>query len=165
MGMYDNLKDIVKVFRFDETLLRLLYYPPLDLTKGTKDPLDVTLPNVMEMDLEELWAIRDKRIMSTRKADDLEQEPLCRIYLYAGRRKPVNGGYVYANQQIIVDILCHMDFEKDLRSMRISDRIEELLVKQRVTGISKILYVDGGQINAPEDYVGYSHIFELTNMK
>lgn len=162
MGMFNNLKDIVKVFRFDEQLLRLLYYPPKDIVKNVKDPLDDSLPNVLDIDAD--WQIRDRRIMLIPKAEDLVEESLCRIYLYAGRRRPTKN-YQVASQEVIVDILCHNSFEKDLRSMKISDRINDLLVDESITGISKIDYVDGDIINAPADYVGYRHVYVFGSVK
>ncbi|RKJ44426.1 hypothetical protein D7X33_34885 [Butyricicoccus sp. 1XD8-22] len=160
MGMYDNLKDINKVLRNDETLLRLLFYPPQDVVNGIKDPLDESLPNILDNDPMELRVLREKRIKVVPKSDDLVDEPICRIYLYAGKRRPVDG-YFHANQQIIIDILCEESFEEDLRSSRISDRICELLINKRITGLGKVKYIDGRQISAPSKYVGYSHVFEV----
>lgn len=164
MGMYDSLRDIVKVLRFDEILLRLLYYPPENLANNTPDPLSDTLQNILTLDVD--WKIRDKRIMLIPKSDDLVTTPLCRIYVYAGRRIPTTSNYITANQQVIIDVLCHNDFEKDLRSMRIGDRLNELLVMERITGIGKTDYVGGGQINsAPSGYIGYTHAFEFASFK
>lgn len=162
MGMYNNLNDIVRVFRNDETLIRLLYYPPVDIVENTVDPLSDTtiLPNILEMDDDTIWNIIDLRLKTFPKDDDLVCDPICRLYVYAGRRFP-NSNYKMASQQIIVDILCHKYFEKDLRSMRLSDRINELLVEERITGMSKIDYVDGSPISAPNDYVGYRHIYQF----
>ena len=161
MGMYQNLKDIVRVFRYDETLLRLLYYPIKDITSNTKDPLDNSLQDILRMSESTIWEIRDKSIFLTSKSDDLELEPLCRIYLYAGRRRSDRNSYIMASQEITVDIFCHSEFEKDLRSLRISDRINELLVDERITGFGKIEYVSGYPIQAPNDYVAYRHIYEF----
>ena len=59
-----------------------------------------------------------------------------------------------ADQEIVIDILCHSDFENgDLRSMRIADRVNELIALERITGMGKIDYVLGSRINAPKDYV------------
>jgi hypothetical protein len=164
MGMYDNLKDIVTVFRNDETLLRLLYYPAEDLTTNTPDPLDISLQNILSMNEDMQWEIRDEHIMLIPKGSDLEEKKLCRIFLYAGRRQST-GNYLAANQQVIVDILCHMNYEKDLRSMRISDRINELLVAENVTGIGKMDYFNGSPISAPKDYIGFQHIYEFSAFK
>ncbi|WP_299831222.1 hypothetical protein [uncultured Metabacillus sp.] len=161
MGMYENVNDIVKKFYHDDHLLRLLYYPPTNYST-ILDPLDPSLENVIDIDEE--WSIRDERILLVPKTNDLEDNPLCRVYLYAGRRTPT-GNYQVAKQEIIVDIVCHSDFEKDLRSMRISDRINELLFNERITGVGKIDYVGGGQISVPSNYVGYSHRYVFGSTK
>lgn len=163
MGMYDILRDVVKVFRSDESLLRLLYYPAQNLITNTKDPLDASLPNILSMNEEKLWQIRDKTIYTISKGDDLETEPLCRIYLYAGRRNP-DRNYLLANQEITVEIFIHNEYEKDLRSLRVSDRVNELLISQHITGIGKVEYVQGFPINAPNDYVAYRHNYEIRNL-
>jgi hypothetical protein len=158
--MYNNLKDIVKIFRFDEKLLRLLYYPAKDLAKNIEDPLDTILPNVLDLEEEILWKIRDNRILTTMVADDLESEPICRIYVYAGKRRP-NTDYTLATQEVIVDIFCHNQFEKDLRSLRISDCINDLLISERITGFGKVEYVQGNPFNSPNDYVAFRHIYKF----
>ncbi|WP_243357250.1 hypothetical protein [Bacillus litorisediminis] len=164
-GMYKNLKDIAVTLQNDETLLRLLYYPPKDLSQNTPDPLDPSLPNILEMDISKLWEIRDKHILFVPKTDDLTGNKLCRVYLYAGRRIP-SRNYLIADQEVIIDTLCHTSYESvDLRSMRISDRINELLVSERITGIGRIDYVDGRQINAPLDYVGFQNVYEFGSNK
>lgn len=162
MGMYESLNDIMKTFYHDETLLRLLYYSPTNYS-DIPDPLDDSLQNVI--DLDEDWSIREDRIMSVPKSDDLVDNEICRIYVYAGRRRPVDNGYIYANQEIIIDILCHISYEKDLRSTRISDRLDELLLGSRVSGFGKISYINGTSISSPEKYIGYSQRYEVGNMK
>lgn len=160
--MFKNIKDIVQVLRNDETLLRLLHYRPEDHYKKIPDPLDGLLEDILVIDTD--WTIRDKVLKTAAKAEELEDKPLCRVYLYAGRRdKDTN--YLLANQQIIIDILCHIDFEKDLRSMRISDRINELLVHERITGIGKVEYIQGSPIPVPNNYVGYRHIYTFGSMR
>lgn len=161
MGMYDNIRDVVKVFRFDEELNRLLYYPPENMFSDPPvlDPLDSSLPNVLELD--EDWAIRDDTIMTIAKADDLENKALCRVYIYAGRRNPQSQNYAAAHQELIIDVLCHSEFEKDLRSMRISDRVNQLLVHERITGLGKMDYSQGSPISAPNNYIGYRHIYSF----
>jgi hypothetical protein len=164
MGMYENLRDIVKVFRFDETLLRLLFYPAKDLAKNTDDPLDPNLPNMLNKNEEVLWEIRDKRIYTTKKADDLENDPICRIYVYAGKRKP-SMDYIIASQEVVVDIFCHNSYEKDMRSLRISDCVNDLLISERITGFGKVEYVQGFPFDAPNDYVAFRHIYKFGSTK
>jgi hypothetical protein len=165
MGMHKNFMDILNVLYFDETLLRLLYYPPLNLTNKTPDPLDPSLDNVSVIDPD--YEIRYSRIMKTPKDDDLiPDNPICRMIIYAGIRTPDNGNYAMANQEIIIDIFVHNSFEEgDLRSKRISDRLYELFVSEKVTGIGKMEYKRGVPFNSPSGYMAFQHVFKITEFK
>lgn len=166
MGMVTDINKILKLFRNDEDLLRLLYYAPQDLRIGQLNPLSSELDNILEKDEDELWAIRDEHISTALNGDDLSDKKLCRIYVYLGRRRPTNNNYTLAEQEIVVDILCHNDYQsKDQRTLRISDRINELLINERVTGIGKLRYVEGYEFNPPKDYAAYRHVYETTVSK
>lgn len=165
MGMKENLDDIYRVFLNDEELHRLLYYKPESLRDGRPDPLNESLPNILELAIDSLWDIRDERILRTSKSDDLVDKAICRIYLYAGRRRPHNSNFHAATQEVIVDVLCHEDYEKDNRSAWISDRINELLCLERVTGMGKVDYVSGNPRNAPPQYVCYQQTYEFGSTK
>jgi hypothetical protein len=165
VAMYEDFLDIIKYLKTDETLLRLLYYPSEDVGNNVLDPLDVSLPNILGMNIETRSEIINKRIMKSSKFKDLETEQLCRLYVYAGRRRP-NGNYKTADQELRIDILCHSDFENgDLRSLRISDRLNELLCQSRIIGIGQMDYVIGDQINAPYEYTGYQNVFTYSTFK
>lgn len=159
MSMKQHIRDIYLRFLEDEQLLRLLYYPPKNGTK-TPDPLSPALPDITKMDIDKLWEIRDDRILMTPKTDDLKT-PKCRLLFYAGRRQSTNGNFYFSNQEIICDVFCHYMFEKDQRSMAICDRINEILFNERITGIGKVLFKQGGQIGGVNDYVGYKLVFEI----
>lgn len=160
MGMHKNFMDILNVLYFDETLLRLLYYSPLNITNKTPEPLDSSLPNVIDIDTD--YDIRYSRIMKIPKDSDLTPDkPMCRLFVYFGRRK-ADSNYAMADQEIIFDILCHNEIENgDLRSARIADRLNELLVAERITGIGKTNYLNGSPISAPTEYIGYRHVYEF----
>ncbi|PKR82850.1 hypothetical protein [Heyndrickxia camelliae] len=164
MTMHKNFMDIYHLLNNDEQLNRLLYYSPLNLIENTPDPLDPSLPNVLDID--EDWEIRTDRILLTPKSDDLTADKsICRILIYPGTRIPTSNYYV-ADQQLVVDILCHFDYENgDLRSTRISDRLNELFCLNRITGIGKMDYVRGTPIGAPVQYVGYRHAYEFGSFK
>ncbi|PGZ96949.1 hypothetical protein COE51_16390 [Bacillus pseudomycoides] len=166
MGMYQNFLDIMNVIYNDEDLLRLLYYPPANLGTDTLDPLDPCLPNIKDMEVKTKWNIINERVMLTPKTDDLDSKAICRILIYAGRRRPNSGNYLMAHQHFVVDIVCHFSFENgDIRSTRISDRLNELLALQHITGIGKMDYYDGNQLSSPKEYVGYRHIYEFGSTK
>lgn len=170
MGMYENFLDILKVLRNDETLLRLLYYQPEDAVNNIPDPLSDSLPDILKMDSKTRNEIRNNHIVKSSKADDLEDNPICRIYIYAGKRIPErdrNNSYLMAEQQMEINIIVHNDFEnEDIRMERILDRLNYLLCLNRITGIGKMDYEDGRPIlNAPKNYVGYQVIYKFGSTK
>lgn len=163
MSMYQNFIDISNVLNSDEQLNRLLYYPPANSVNNIPDPLDPSLPNILDIDTNS--SIRSERILLTPKSDDLTTQSICRILLYPGNRTTTTD-YLMAGQQMVIDILCHFDYENgDIRSTRISDRLNELFCLNNVTGIGKTDYVRGNQIGAPMNYVGYRHIYEFWSFK
>jgi hypothetical protein len=165
MAMYDDFLKIIKYLKSDEELNRLLYYPPEDLGEDVLDPLDSNLPNIMTMNVEKRAEIINKRIMKSTKYKDLEKDSICRLYVYAGRRSP-NGNYQSADQELVIDIYCHSDFENgDLRSLRISDKLNQLLSQSRIVGIGQMDFDGARPINAPYEYVGYQVVFTYSTFK
>lgn len=160
-GMHLIMTSIVNVLRADDELVKLLYFLPKNLSSTNPveklDPLDRTLPT----DIIQLSAIRDDRIKQTYKQSDYQSTVTCKILVYAGRRVSNRNSYLIADQEIVIDILSHNDYEKDYRSTRISDRLNELLVDKRIVGFGAIRYVDGVNINAPNEYSGYRTVFEV----
>jgi len=159
---YKMLTDIFKKMTNDETLLRLLYYPPENIVENIPDPLDPSLPNIMEMDIQKRYGFIDKAIKKTSNTDDLST-PQCRILFYMGQRVANKSNPEYNKRQIIFDVVSHFDFEDvDFRSMRITDRLCELFVNKNVAGINKTEDAGGGQINGlPKGFVGYKNVFEF----
>lgn len=161
MDMRKNIQDVYKVLTNDETLLRLLYYKPQD---ANDSPLATNKPNILSMDAVTKWNIIKDVIKPTSKTDDLAVEPKCRIYFYPARRISSGSNYLFANQQIVFDVMVHFDFEEvDLRLEWICDRINELLFNQRITGFGKISFVEGGLSPSPEGYLGYRLIYKFTS--
>src|SRR5690625_1227435 len=159
VSMRQSIRDIYQTFLNDEELLRLLYYPPENLAENRPNPLDESLPNILDMDLDKLWSIRDDTILLTSKTDDLDVEPKCRLLFYAGRRTPTHN-YLVADQTIVCDILCHFDYERDQRSRWISGRVNELIVRSRVTGRGEVDYVRGEPISDAKKYIRERHTYE-----
>jgi hypothetical protein len=159
MSMRQSIRDLYMKL-INEKLLRLLYYPPEDLGKSIPDPLSPSNPDILSLPADQKWAIIDDRILLTPKTDDLDN-PKCRLMFYPGRRYSTNTNYLFANQEIIFDILVHFSFERDQRSMWICDTINEIIFNQRITGVGKVLYKQGGQINSPDGYVGYRLVYEF----
>lgn len=160
MQMRKNLQDIYRLFVNDETLLRLLYYLPKN---QLDDPLDPNKPNILE--LENKWDIINDRIKPTPKTDDLDQVPKCRLLFYPGARDNTNN-YLIADQEFVIDVLVHFDYENvDFRMSWICDHVNELLFDKRITGMNNIDFYGGRPISAPENYVGYSMKYRFRSSK
>lgn len=154
--MREAVNSVYQILLNDEELLRLLWYYPL--SAKNPDPLDKTLPNVLDM--ETVWDIRDERILLMDKTSDIEEKPICRICITAGRRRPKANSYVVAEQEINISIFSHESYEYDMRNSRISDRINSLLVNEQMDGmIGKFRYVSGNPRVAPKQYTQYVHTY------
>jgi hypothetical protein len=158
MKMRQNLRDIYLTFTNDETLLRLLYYLP------PNDPLDPTLENILSKT--DKWDIIDDRIVLTSKTDDLEKDstPKCRLLMFPGRRGNTRN-YLVADQEIVIDILVHFTYEKDQRLEWISDRVNELLFSNKITGVGEMRFKDGKPLGSPNNYIGYRLTYEIGSVK
>jgi hypothetical protein len=167
MGMYQNIQDILNVLWYDEQLLRLLHYSPEDIRTNTLDPLDPSLPNILDMDEVLQWEIRNATIKLTPKEDDLTDKKSCKLFVYLGERYGSRGNYLFANQNVVFDIITPVDFENgDMRTTRISDRLNDLFALEYVTGIGKMDFVRGMINNRiPSAYVSYRLTYEFTETK
>src|SRR5699024_6369677 len=150
----------------DEELLRLLYYPPADLSKDIVDPLSPTLENVLDKDIDEYWEIVNKHVLRTSKSDNLETDRLCRIYVYAGKKRGITKNFKVGKREIVFDILVHNDFETDMRVSRISDRLSDIFFNSRLDGgLGVVDYRDGYDFSAPKGYEAYRHIYIVGESK
>lgn len=156
-------KIVTSVFdslRQDEKLLRLLHYPPHDL-RGVPEPLSGELANILDLEVEEYWKIVDNHILTSSKADDLQTEEICRIYIYAGTRRRSQNVRV-GKQEIVIDVLCGKKYEKDMRLEWLGDYISDSLFLSRLQGgLGKAEYRTGYNFTAPVGYEAYRHIYEI----
>lgn len=157
---------VYNALRNDEELLRLLHYPPTDIAYEIPDPLDPNLQNVLDKELREYWDIVRRHILRTSKSDDWETKRMCRIYLYAGKKRGFSRNARVGKREIVVDVFVHHDYEVDFRLNRISDRLSSLLFLSRVEGgLGTVDYRDGYDFVAPKGYEAYRHIFEVGEAK
>jgi hypothetical protein len=160
MKMRENLIDIYKVFTTNETLLRLLYYKPVD---ASDDPLDPTKENIL--DKADKWDIIMDRIVTTPKVDDLDNTEKCRLLFYPGRRSNTSS-YILADQEVVVDVLVNFNYDNvDLRLSWVCDTVNSLMFDKRITGVGKITYKSGSNVSAPSGYVGYRLTYEIGSVK
>lgn len=161
MKMRQQLQQLMKLFSHDETLLRLLYYKPLNYNDS---PLDSSKGNILDMSNK--WDIIDNLIRFTPTFDGLDTEPTCRLFFYSSNRNPNNYNYLMSNQDIKIDIFTHKDYnDEDLRLSWICDHVNDLLFGKHVAGIGKIRLDRGQELPAPENYVGYQLIYEFGDYK
>lgn len=159
----DYIGDVFSVLISSERLKRLLWYRPENVLTETPDPLSSILPNISD-DEELNWRVIEDRILKNSKTDDLVDNEKCRIYLYLGSRDRTDNMSI-ASQKIIIDLFWHDIFDEDNRSELVERELRRLLVGKRITGIGKMKYYDGGLINAPKNYQGYRHVYEVGSFK
>jgi hypothetical protein len=165
MGMRQTIDDIFDCLVSDESLIRLLHYLPKNDVVSLPDPLSSKLPNILD-DLESQWKVIDEHVKLSPKSSDLVDKDICRIYIHLGNRIPYSSGsFKMATQEIHIDILTHESFEIDSRIARICDRINELLIHNRITGLGMVEYVRGLPHPAPQTYSGYRQTYKVGNTK
>lgn len=159
-SMREVINHIYKILINDEQLMRLLYYYP----KSTKqpDPLSVTTKTPNIIGHEDYWRIVEDRVMLAEKFSDIINKDICRIYITQGRRRPVFGNYLLATQEIMISIYTHENYETDMRSAWISDRINELIALADIDGMlgDKLEFVAGNPRVAPVHYKRYDSVYE-----
>ena len=161
-SMKEVINHIYRILINDEELLRLLWYLP-EMTTDI-DPLDTSLLNVKDM--ADYWDIVNNRVLLAEKENDLIDNPICRLYISAGRRRPDFGSYLMSTQEIVISIYVHEDYEMDARSSSISDRICELIALERLNGsIGRVDFAMGNARVAPIQYRRYDLVFEYKTSK
>ena len=152
------LLNIYEILRKDETLMRLLYYPP----KGSgnlKSPLDPTLPNLVDENSDVYWDLVDERILLQPKLNDIELKPLARIYVVQGNSRKDLVNLTLTIQEIDVHIYTHDLYEKDLRNADIHDRVSDLLLGRDFGFVGKLMYEDGRPVPSPKEYTAVKHSY------
>lgn len=163
----DTIERIKRKLYTSEVLLRYLHYPPSDMRDNTPDPLSSSLPNIIaskdasDEEIIGMWDVIENHIVTTKRITDLEKRPICRIYLYLGRVNTIYGRNSRSlRQEVVIDILCHRDYEKDLRLEVIADHVNDMIYDRRDRNDIPVLdYSHGMDISAPNDYNGFRHIY------
>lgn len=158
------VKSVYDILRQDETLLRLLHYPPNDGINPS--PLSDQYENITDMELNDYWKIVDNHILITSKTDNLQTKPICRIYVYQGRNRRTYN-MLTLRHEIVIDVFCHHDYiNADFRMHSIEERLNEILFGSRVNGgLGKVDYHNGYEIGAPLNYEAYRHIYLIGGSK
>lgn len=173
MNLKKGLDDLFKVLSNDEILLRLLHYIPED---ASDKPLDNTKPDVLS--LKNKWEIIDKVLMPTDKKYDLDLESkICRLCFYTGTRQPLQNynqtsrslsDNPYASSQNYnFDIYVHVDIDHiDGRLTNIADRLNEILLLERVADVGEFVLDFGSPINTtPDGLIGYKLVYNTVSLQ
>lgn len=107
----------------------------------------------------DFWKLVDHHIQFAEKDSKIVDEKLNRIYIYTGRRVPVFGNSFVVKQYFEINIIVHEDFTPDYRLERISDRVNQILLHNRISGFGKIGYHMGEPYQAPREFQTYKHIY------
>jgi hypothetical protein len=164
-SLYLFMTRIEKILIQDEELLRLLTYKPMGFDEKAQtaipDPLSSDLPNLVDVNSSEYWTLVKDRIRKGDKRTNINDDSKCVIYLQEGRERSIWGNAFQVNQEVILSILVHEDYEDDFRMSRIRDRVYELLIhKKGMAGFGKFESIGGD----PRDTVkGFRRIdFRMT---
>lgn len=155
----DAINRIYKVLSEDEELIRLLWYLPYNGER--EDPLSDQLDDLVDKDSDLYWDIVDERILLRKKLNDIEDKKLCRIYFNVGKSRPVFNNHLLAEQDFMIFIYTHDDYESDMRNTWISDRINNLIVNKGIAGIGEIKMKGGDPLDAPKEYTLYRHVYSF----
>ncbi|MCY9096374.1 hypothetical protein MOE96_15985 [Bacillus inaquosorum] len=149
----NDLIGIFKLFSKDAELLRLAYYKDLD------DP-----NNIDVQQREDYYEILKEIIVRAPKFNDLKQDnPQCRICMYFGNGYSTNNLRV-STQDVMIDVYTHIEEfeENDPRSLKIIDRLSDIVFNKNVAGVGKVANIKRMLIgNPPDGYIGYKLIFSF----
>jgi hypothetical protein len=173
MKLKESLEKLFIELSKDEELLRLLHY---DSKNALDDPLDKLKPDITS--LKEKHKIISKVLMPSDKTYDLVLDSkMCRICFYTGTRKPLtsyntSSGRLqdnpYASDQVYnFDVYVHVDIDIiDFRMTWICDRLDELLLLNRITDVGDFILAFSSPINnTPKGFIGYKLAYTTTSLQ
>lgn len=163
MKLKGSLEKIFIELSKDEVLLRLLHYVPKN---ALDDPLDKSKKDITS--LKDKHEIISKVLVPTDKTYDLVLDSkMCRICFYTGTRKPQTNynnfsrrleDNPYVSDQVYnFDVYVHVDIDiVDFRMTWICDRLNDLLLLNKVTDIGNYILAFSSPINnTPKGFIGY----------
>lgn len=169
-SLYLFMTNIEKILIKDEELLRLLTYKPMGFDEKTQkeipDPLSTELPNLVDPNSPDYWNLVKDRIRKGDKRTNINDDSKCVIYLQEGRERSVWGNAFQVNQEVILSILIHEDYEDDFRMSRIRDRVYALLIhKKGMAGFGKFESIGGDPRDAAKGFRRIDYRMTFTNNK
>lgn len=144
---------LYKKFTNDEHLMRLLAYPYEDEFNNPIDCLDPSLPSIVGSPDHHILA--RNHVSKNIKQNDINTVKTNKIFIHLGRRYPIYNNFLLARQELIIDIISHVDFEEfDSRLSDISDRVDALIVHEKIT-MGKADITAPIPYEAPREYYRY----------
>ncbi|MFJ3388765.1 hypothetical protein [Lysinibacillus sp. NPDC086135] len=173
MKLKESLEKLFIKLSKDEELLRLLHYVPKN---ALDDPLDKSKKDILSMT--DKFKIIEKVLIPSDKTYDLVLESkMCRICFYTGTRKPQTSysnasrrlqDNPYASDQVYnFDVYVHVDIDiMDFRMTWICDRLDELLLLNKVTDVGDFILAFSSPINnTPKGFIGYKLAYATTSLQ
>ncbi len=173
MKLKESLEKLFIELSKDEELLRLLHYVPKN---ALDDPLDKLKPDITS--LKDKHKIIEKVLIPSDKTYDLVLESkMSRICFYTGSRKPQTSynnvsrrlqDNPYSSDQVYnFDVYVHVDIDiVDFRMTWICDRLNELLLLNRITDIGDFILAFSSPINnTPKGFIGYKMAYSTTSLQ
>ncbi len=151
--MRKNLEQLKTLFANDEELLRLLHYTS---ETADNDPLSPDKPNILEMPIKDRALLINNLIKPSPSVYGLDDSTrMCRLLFYPKSRRS-SRSYLTSDQEVNIDVFVHHNFNNtDYRLSWICDRVNDLLFDKPVVGFGRVNFVNGNDLPAPQNYVGY----------
>jgi len=167
--LYHFMNNIEKVLINDEWLMRLFAYKPKGFDEEKQivllDPLDENLPDIVN-NSKEYWALVNDRIRKGDKRTDKSEDSKCIMYIQEGKDRSKFGNAFIVDQEVLISILIHENYETDWRMSRIRDRVFDLLIhKNQMAGFGMFEYVGADPREAPKSFRRMDYRFKFTNNK
>lgn len=167
--MYHFMTEIEKRLIQDEQLMRLLVYRPMGFDDKNEveypDPFSDTLPDIVDGS-KAYWALVKDRIRKGDKRTDITDSAKCIIYLQEGRERSKFNNAFFVDQEVILSILVHEEYEDDFRLSRIRDRVYELLMHRKgMAGFGMFESVGSDPRDAPKGFRRVDFRMVFTNNK
>lgn len=126
------INKVLQTLAQDEHLMRLLVYPYQDENNEFIDCLDPDLPNIVGSDMHHEYI--QHHFSKTLKQNDINLIKTSKIFIHLGRKHSIFNNHLLSKQELIVDVVTHIDFEDyDARLSDILDRVDQLLVHENIT--------------------------------
>lgn len=148
----------------DEHLLRLLHYPHkknglyVDALNRADYPDDIVGSRNQHR-------IARDHILKVAKKDDIVSVKDCFVLISLGKRKPIFHNHLLVNQEILIDVVVHNEYQdEDYRLDDICDRLDYLVVRERI-GMGKTDIVTSLPFEAPTGYYRYQMKYQVKDNK